>query len=366
MTRVLETITEYAEQPPCKTAEEMEEICCEPTAALQCCTKVDPQWEGHTLAEALAHLGIVLDASGRDQNGDYVSVEFAPRLKPCGEQVTEYDTSPTNCCDVVVPLAVDNDSTPDVLPAGESIMIYFDDGVAPYTIKTSNSNTRLGNGRRSQVSESPVALVAANEDFCGATEISCSDGCTSVSKKVRSDQGHWVVDQPDGCALPGRVGEPFAINVPGLVGNGYAAVEEDVMQFEQQVAVSGRRASEPHYFGGIYENDDYDFPPPVCPEFGQGVCANMGGEAAVQAQHCTCAGAAGLPDPVNPPCLASTMDYSHLSYAAQCAANMWVIHSGYYVLGPGACAEGIWVNAVRGYEARWMESYSKTTLKWVC
>jgi len=200
--RIIETVVEYKPQPACKTPEQMEQICCETTEKLQCCEKYDGTWQGHTAQDLLGKYHPNLDAQGRDSSGRYVVIELAPRKNPCGEKVIEYDVSGGNCCDEVLALDWDYDATADVLPSGGSVSIFVSGGRGPYTFTTTNAETHFDNGSRSITSDVGHARLLATDDFCGATEVTVSDGCTSVSEFFRSDIGYWQ-ELPDGdCVLP--------------------------------------------------------------------------------------------------------------------------------------------------------------------
>lgn len=205
MPRIIETETRYTTEPPCRTAEEMAEICCEEAPALPCCEKTEGDWGGFTEEEVLAKLGIVLDAQGRDEQGRYVEIRFEPRDRPCGEMVTKYDLRKNNCCGEIPPLAWNHEATPDVLPHGGEIWLYATGGVAPYSFSVTNHALFFDDGRRSWVSNVPYARLHAGETFCGSAVVMISDGCSSAQLEVRSDLGGWVSLGPQ-CVLTGLLG----------------------------------------------------------------------------------------------------------------------------------------------------------------
>lgn len=195
MARVIETITEYATKEPCRTAEQMEDICCEPTSALECCRTVEPRWEGHTEQEALEHLGITLDEQGRDSAGEYVSIELYPRTKPCGEKVTEYDLRPTHCCDEIDAMSWDEAVSVDFLPDGQKGVVAVDGGMGPFTWTAVSDGLYLlrpdGQVTKRLSTDLPVAWVYMAHDACGSTSLSVSDGCTEITRRIRSENGNW-------------------------------------------------------------------------------------------------------------------------------------------------------------------------------
>lgn len=220
MTRVIETVTEYQDKPPCRTAAQMTTLCCEKKPALPCCEKVEP-WSGYTDAEILDRLGIVLDSQGRDDQGRKVIIERLPRKGLCGEQVTKYDLTAKNCCDKVTPLAFDHAATPEILPHGRSIIIAWtgSDG-REVTVTTSSNATWFSDGRKTAIGHGDSIEIFAGPTFCGATSVSVTDHCSVATVVLRSDMGQWV-DRGPICGLPGeKITTPLrgAIYVGGTCG----------------------------------------------------------------------------------------------------------------------------------------------------
>lgn len=191
--RIVETVTEYEQKPPCRTAEEMAEICCEDTPALPCCEKVEP-WQGYTTEEALEHLGIELDDQGRDSDGNYVVIDWLPRKSPCGIQVTEYDVTPKNCCDdpELTPLEYDIDSAVEVLAPGSDGIVYFSGGRLPVFIKIRGVGFTLdGYSQRDGWIYGNSFRIFAHEFACGTCLVTLNDGCSIAIGEIRSTAGHW-------------------------------------------------------------------------------------------------------------------------------------------------------------------------------
>lgn len=199
--RIIETVEEKAELPPCKTAAEMEEVCCEKAGELRCCRVVTPDWDGYTTQEFLDFHGIVLDDQGRDGDGRYVTIEDLPRDTPCGEDETDYDTKPSNCCDEIDDIIIDREMTPDLLPYGQCIHLYWTDGVPPYTLKTTSNGTYFPGGRKIIETTGNSATLCAEETFCGSTALIISDACSSESMTIRSSDGRWEY-LGEQCVLP--------------------------------------------------------------------------------------------------------------------------------------------------------------------
>jgi len=195
MPRILETVTHYQTKLPCKTAGQMEGLCCEPTAALLCCEETEKQWAGYTEAEILEHLGISLDEQGRDGQGRYVNIELEPRTKPCGERVTSYDLSGYACCDGVEPIVWDEDNSVRVIPDMSHGVVVFTGGRLPFNVSVRGSGFYLdtNNTRDAVINGRNIAIYTSTA--CGTARITISDGCSTAVAFVRSTNGHWT----EGC-----------------------------------------------------------------------------------------------------------------------------------------------------------------------
>ncbi len=191
MTTVIETVIEYETQPPCKTAAQMEDICCEATPLLQCCEKSNGSWVGFSIDELMEKYHPALDSLGRDSTGRVISIELQPRENPCGQKIIEYDVSGGQCCDEVTEIVFDEDSTPDLLPAGGSIKIYVTGGKTPLTFTTTSDNTNFQSGRKQHITTNNYVTIYANGDFCGLTEVSVTDGCSTTKMMLGSSEGTW-------------------------------------------------------------------------------------------------------------------------------------------------------------------------------
>lgn len=203
MPRIIETETRYEEHRDCRTAEQMTALCCEDAPALPCCEEIEPEWNGYSEDDVLKSLGITLDAAGRDGSGRLVEIQFELREKPCGEMVTKYDLSGGNCCDEIEPIVWDHEATPEVLPAGESIMVYMQGGLPPYRFRVTNHALSWPDGRREWISAAPYAMLTAAETFCGGAVVYVDDSCGQVIGHVRSDLGSWQYIGND-CMLAGQ------------------------------------------------------------------------------------------------------------------------------------------------------------------
>jgi hypothetical protein len=235
-TRTVETVVTNADKPPCRTAAQMTQLCCEKTAALQCCEEVVNAWPGYTAKEIIDHLGLVLDDQGRDKDGRYVNIQMQPRKTPCGEQVTKYDTSQKNCCEGVAVLAWNMTVTPDVLPHDRSIIIAWSgsDGRQVEVITTSNA-TWFSDGRKTALGHGNSIELFAGATFCGSTAVTVRDGCSTAVIMIRSDLGQWVQETTTGCAAGG--GELTS------VGNGWYEKISGNIKFQEHTAVNSWEGS---------------------------------------------------------------------------------------------------------------------------
>lgn len=126
-------------------------------------------------------------------NGRVKFVPVYPIGGNCGTLKTTQLLQPLNCCDEVEEdLKFTEDDIPAVLPAGSWCMLTAQYGAdwRPYTWTTSNHDTRFLNGERTIESDEPVRLVA-DDDFCGYTIITVTDGCTTQEVAILSPDGDW-------------------------------------------------------------------------------------------------------------------------------------------------------------------------------
>lgn len=192
--RILRTETEYSEKPPCRTAEEMEELCCHPREALPCCMKVGP-YSGHEEKDALEKLGIELDDEGRDANGHKVVIEWKPRKHPCGWTETEFNLEQKDCCEGVSEVSFPPAYNPSVIADYSSALLYIGGGKGPFTLITENENIYFkdANGWKTRrlVTEQRWNVVYA-DDHCGTAEIMVLDACDQEAYHyLRSPDGQW-------------------------------------------------------------------------------------------------------------------------------------------------------------------------------
>lgn len=189
MARIIETESIFAEkEEPCKTVDQMEQICCEPKPKLECCEKVvDPNWQGFTADE-------VRDKLGAEEN-PYIEYRPKARKNPCGKLTHKYDLTPKNCCDEVEPLEIDTEASVSVLEPDTHGNVYFTGGKFPVLVKVrGNGFTLDGYNQREGWIDGPNRgfTVYAHEFACGSAPITLDDGCSVAQGSVRSTVGRWT------------------------------------------------------------------------------------------------------------------------------------------------------------------------------
>lgn len=140
----------------------------------------------------------------------------SPEDGDCGRYITKQSLIVRNCCDAVEePLAIDKNETAEVLPPDGSIIVYTVDGRLPITFHTSDSNTYFTNGEQEIIVNGHDAYLYANDEFCGTTEVTVADGCSTDSVTIRSTEGQWIeVDINDYADIPPRFGGITADEYP--------------------------------------------------------------------------------------------------------------------------------------------------------
>ncbi len=232
-----------------------------------------------------------------------LTLQYADKLKvvpvsppdgDCGIVTTKQLLIPRDCCDFSTDIVIDTSATPDILPAGESITLYFAGGQPPYLIKSSAANVSIDGAGQSAVTYLQHADISATEDFCGATEIRVEDSCSMDKIVLRSSEGDWyeTVDkncQQQGCNLEGMTfhGVPL-VGSPRLY-NGQVCIDGASLQLEYIVTF---RSDTRGYNGGIQPNQPGVTG--VCPPgVLRSVCTDS--QESLMDQHCACASAAGMP-----------------------------------------------------------------------
>jgi hypothetical protein len=190
--KIVETITHYRKQKPCKTASQMEVICCEATGALQCCEEVEKNWSGYSAQDVAEAMGLKLASDGRESPGHYVKITFVARKNPCGEKLTKQDTSPNNCCEGVELLGWDSSESATVISDMSSAVVVVTGGRPPFNVSIRGSGFYLDNQNSRDGIVDGRSIRIYTSAACGCGVITVSDGCSVVSGVVRSDNGRWI------------------------------------------------------------------------------------------------------------------------------------------------------------------------------
>ncbi len=188
--RIIETVIEYETQPPCKTAAEMENVCCEETPALQCCEKTDGgTWSGYSASELMD----MYYPNMSEVEKLYFRMEVQPRKNPCGYKYTEYDVSSGNCCDEATDIEWDEDESVDFIADESHGRVTVTGGLSPYkwTSHSAGAFFDSARSRKTVYTSSPSVQVHLSDEACGTIQITVTDGCTSLDREIRTEDGHW-------------------------------------------------------------------------------------------------------------------------------------------------------------------------------
>jgi|GEM_PF-3971767 len=120
-------------------------------------------------------------------------VAVSPADGDCGTTTYNQELHAKDCCDEVeTDLAWVEDSLPEVLPHGGSVLLFAEGGLnwEEYTWKTSAKGTYFANGKKT-ISAGGCVRLYAEDSFCGMDYVYVTDGCTSLSASIRSDEGYW-------------------------------------------------------------------------------------------------------------------------------------------------------------------------------
>lgn len=356
--RILNTY--YEDVPPSNvlTPEEIEQICCEVVPVDECSEvgKVTP-YEGADQSDI--DKDAALEQARADNPGKRilgVQIEDIGRPgKPCGEQHETWHGR-LNCCDGVPPLSFDLDATPDILPHGESIIIYAEGGIPPFTFRTTSLATSFPDGRRTWATMYPVAQLMAGPTFCGGTQVEVTDGCSTAVTSVRSDLGRWQY-AGTGCPLPAS---PGTFIKESFKGREIEAIVGATKVIDFQIAMNSEQMGT--YWGAFLSSVG---PPGGCPVFNGYSC-----EGQVY-NHCDCADAAGIPNFARPVCLA--FNYFNLLdawpppnpvFQYACAEGEWMNIAGAISF---SCNDGHYSGSVAGWKKYWIGGGDPPEIyKWVC
>jgi hypothetical protein len=220
--KIVKTTIKYKyPDKPYKTADQMEDICCEEKPELNCSEVYEGVWHGYSKEELIESLGISVDENDvftdKDGKRKRLIIKVKPRKNPCGKIYTEYDTTPNACCEFATDIVWPDEVNTEVISAGNAASFMVTGGRATKTWKTTNSGTYWKkNGSRTITTSDSVVTLQTTENFCGATMISVSDGCSSVTEGVRSNVGRWELQTAEYPARgnPSSTVETYKTRIP--------------------------------------------------------------------------------------------------------------------------------------------------------
>ena len=187
-----------------------EENCCEPPPrdkALPTCQHRTRTWFGG--ADIIKGRDHYYNNAFHDEQVILIPV-YPPSSIPgkswiCGTIETIYEVESKNCCDdeFYENLYYEWDESSDVVPRTGKGVAKWGGGEAPYTVLCRGAGFLLSNGYTSIVTNgNSVDIFTDGEGACGPCTISISDGCSTVSGNMKSDDGQWVVTST-GCTSSG-------------------------------------------------------------------------------------------------------------------------------------------------------------------
>jgi len=127
--------------------------------------------------------------------GDNVLIEFDGQ-DWANPKVIGFKTEPQKCCPADVPLAFDDENTPDVIAEGESINVYVTAGTgrAPYTFATDKTGYYWDAGltlKSIETNNPYTTLYCAGSGAADYAPITITDSCDDVVNAVIRRVGYW-------------------------------------------------------------------------------------------------------------------------------------------------------------------------------
>ena len=158
-------------------------------------------------------------------------IGMSPVGGKCGSSTLTQRVVQKGCCEGVSLLSWDRQHTPNILPHGKSITVAWagSDG-RQVTVTTTNNLTHFDDGKKTAVGHGNSIQLIAGESFCGNTEISVHDGCSTATMIIRSDLGSWYSLGPQ-CAFAGQVPETLGWNTGEKIAGKYKQTEQYVPTF---------------------------------------------------------------------------------------------------------------------------------------
>jgi len=177
-------------ESPC-TPEGYEEICCRPPAGPGCvptCT----QWKSKNQGGLLPPGG--MDAL-KQEYGDDVQIEWVyPEDGNCGTHTDKLVLPGGSCdCEKAEKLAILDESVPEEIAAGGSVIIVWEGGISPFSCSVSGKGFFFAGGEtEAEVNGSSVYIYATAES-CGTCNFEVEDECGKDSISLRSSNCVWNI-----------------------------------------------------------------------------------------------------------------------------------------------------------------------------
>ena len=119
-------------------------------------------------------------------------VAVSPKDGVCGEVITRQEVHAIDCCDDATPLIWDSINSVQVITDDSSGVVVVTGGLRPLTVSVRGSGFWLDANHTIRDGISSSADIAIyTSDACGMCAVIITDGCSTVSGKVRSDDGNY-------------------------------------------------------------------------------------------------------------------------------------------------------------------------------
>lgn len=128
------------------------------------------------------------------ETGDNVLIEFEDQDWST-PKVIGFKIEPEKCCPADVPLAFDDENTPDVIAEGGSIAVYGKDGRLPYTFATAATGYYWDAAltlKSIKTSNTHATLYCAPSGAADYAPITITDTCDDVVNAVIRQVGEWL------------------------------------------------------------------------------------------------------------------------------------------------------------------------------
>jgi len=175
-----------------------EEVCCEPPDILPLCEVwYNPYYGGVEIERGTTYW------REKYKGTDVQFIPISPVGGQCGVEAQIQSVTRKSCCDGAVPIEIDRESTPEILPASESVVVYVSGGLLPLTFTLTNPATRFSNNKTTIDVETRNVTIYGDDDFCGRTHLTVTDGCSTATMFLLSDNGSWHLVSSGVCEMVG-------------------------------------------------------------------------------------------------------------------------------------------------------------------